>query len=213
MSQHPSRHALITGFGPFPGVPRNPSGLLATRIARDPRWRRLGWRIKGRAFPTDYARVAAEIADLAEKPPRFVLMLGVAARSKALRVEMVARNRSSLTARDVSGWRVKRRALEAGAAASRPGRHAGPALVQALRDGGVKAGISRDAGRYVCNASYWWMLGAMQRSTRVVFVHIPLPGMPGRRKRDSRKRDTRPDMAAMQRALSRLVLSELGRPA
>ncbi len=119
MSQHPSRHALITGFGPFPGVPRNPSGLLATRIARDPRWRRLGWRIKGRAFPTDYARVAAEIADLAEKPPRFVLMLGVAARSKALRVEMVARNRSSLTARDVSGRRVKRRALEA--APPRPG--------------------------------------------------------------------------------------------
>lgn len=207
MAHSASRRGLMTGFGPFPGVPRNPSGLLATRIARDPRWQRLGWRITGRAFPTDYARVAAEIADLAAKPPRFVLMLGVAARSQALRVEMVARNRSSLTARDVSGRRVKRRALEAGAAATRPGRHAGPALVRALRQGGVQAGISRDAGRYVCNASYWWMLGAMPRSTRVVFVHIPLPALPGQR-----KRDRRPGMAAMQQAVTRLVLSELGRP-
>lgn len=207
MAHSASRRGLMTGFGPFPGVPRNPSGLLATRIARDPRWQRLGWRITGRAFPTDYARVAAEIADLAAKPPRFVLMLGVAARSQALRVEMVARNRSSLTARDVSGRRVKRRALEAGAAATRPGRHAGPALVRALRQGGVQAGISRDAGRYVCNASYWWMLGAMPRSTRVVFVHIPLPALPGQW-----KRDRRPGMAAMQQAVTRLVLSELGRP-
>ena len=207
MAHAASRRGLMTGFGPFPGVPRNPSGLLATRIARDPRWQRLGWCITGRAFPTDYARVAAEIADLAAKPPRFVVMLGVAARSQALRVEMVARNRSSLTARDVSGRRVKRRALEAGAAATRPGRHAGPALARALRQGGVQAGISRDAGRYVCNASYWWMLGAMPRSTRVVFVHIPLPALPGRR-----KRDRRPGMAAMQQAVTRLVLSELGRP-
>lgn len=201
-----TRRALITGFGPFPGVPRNPSGVLALAIARSPRWKRLGWRLDGEMFPTDYRVVEGRIDDLAEHPPRFVVMLGVAARSKRLRVELVAQNRSSLTARDASGKAVKRRALEPGGPMLRHGRHGGMALVRDLRAGGVPARISRDTGRYVCNASYWWMLRAMPARTRVVFVHIPLPGRAGQR-----RVQPRPTMPAMERAITRLVLGEIGR--
>ena len=206
MTRERTMRALITGFGPFPGVPRNPSGVIARAVAASPRWRRLGWAIEGVVFPTDYRHVEARIADLGRKPPAFVLMLGVAARSRHLRIERVARNRVSMTARDVSGRKVRRRVLEPDASAIRIGRHAGVSLVRTLRGAGVPARMSQDAGRYVCNAGYWWMLGAMPRRTRVVFVHIPMPGRAG-----TRHREPRPALSAMIRAITALVQAEIGR--
>ncbi|MFY8112701.1 MAG: peptidase C15 [Rhabdaerophilum sp.] len=206
MNKEKPMRALVTGFGPFPGVKHNPSGVIAGAIARSGRWARLGWRVEGLAFPTDYRHVEVRIGALAEDPPAFVVMLGVAARSRQLRVEMVARNRVSATARDAAGRKVKRRVLEPGAETIRPGRHAGAALVRDLRMAGVPARRSFDAGRYVCNAGYWWMLDAMPRGTRVVFVHIPLPGRAGRR-----RREPRPGLPAMIRAVTALVQAEIGR--
>lgn len=197
---------LITGFGPFPGVKHNPSGVVAGAVGGAGRWARLGWRIEGFAFPTDYHHVEARIAALAEDPPAFIIMLGVAARSQRLRVEKIAQNRVSATARDAAGRKVRRRVLEPGAETVRPGRHAGAVLVRDLRQAGVPARTSLDAGRYVCNAAYWWMLGAMPRETRVVFVHIPLPGRPG-----LRKREARPTLPAMIRAITALVQAEIRR--
>ncbi|MCZ8182133.1 MAG: peptidase C15 [Beijerinckiaceae bacterium] len=201
-----ARHALVTGFGPFPGVRHNPSGMIALAIGGSGGWKRLGWRVEGLAFPTDYRHVEARIAALAEHPPAFVIMLGVAARSQRLRVEKIARNRVSATARDAAGRKVNRRVLEPGAETIRPGRHAGAALVRDLRRAGVPARTSLDAGRYVCNAAYWWMLGAMPRETRVVFVHIPLPGRAG-----WRRIEKRPTLTAMIRAITALVRAEIGR--
>ncbi|WP_284178610.1 peptidase C15 [Rhabdaerophilum sp. SD176] len=198
--------ALVTGFGPFPGVPHNPSGVIAEAVTRSGRWARLGWQVEGVPFPTDYRVVLGWIKAFASAPPAFVIMLGVAARSQRLRVEMVARNRVSATARDVSGRKVNRRLLEPGAETIRPGRHAGAALVRDLRRAGVPARTSLDAGRYVCNAAYWWMLGAMPRETRVVFVHIPLPGKAGQR-----RHEPRPTLPAMIRAITALVGAEIGR--
>ncbi|MCZ8188077.1 MAG: peptidase C15 [Beijerinckiaceae bacterium] len=206
MSRERARRALVTGFGPFPGVKHNPSGEIARALDGAGRWKRLGWRVEGLAFPTDYRHVEARIGAVAQEPPAFVVMLGVAARSQRLRVERVARNRVSATARDAAGRKVNRRVLEPGAGAIRPGRHAGPVLMRDLRQAGVPTGISHDAGRYVCNAAYWWMLGAMPRETRIVFVHIPLPGRPGQR-----RHETRPTLPAMIRAITALVQAEIGR--
>jgi pyroglutamyl-peptidase len=195
-------HALITGFGPFPGVPRNPSGMLAQRLAAAPRWQRLGWSLQGITFPTGYDSVTREIAGIGAKgtAPRFILMLGVAARARWLRVELRARNHVSATHRDASGARPAGFRLDASPDVIRKGRHPGVPLVDALRGGRVPARLSRDTGRYVCNAAYWTMLGRMGTGTEVVFVHIPMPRRPG-----IRKRDPRPSMLAMERALMPLV--------
>lgn len=194
---------LITGFGPFPGVPRNPSGVLAARIAANRCWIRLGVNTGALIWPTAYGLVSQSITQLAGNGPKLVFMLGVAARSNCIRIEMVARNRSSLTARDVSGRAVRQRILERGAPALRRGRHGGAALMRELRMAGLRARLSFDAGRYVCNASYWWMLGALPGATRVVFVHIPLPGKAG-----SRRTQPRPQPAAMEKAVLALVQAE-----
>lgn len=194
--------ALITGFGPFPGVPRNPSGVLMRRIAGSKRWKRLGWEMGGTLFPTGYAIVSRMIAEQAEAgpPPAFIVMLGVAARAKWLRVELRAKNRVSIHHRDASGKRPAVFQLQPSRAVTRFGRHPGAPLVTALRDRGVPARLSRDTGRYVCNAAYWHMLGAMPANTETVFIHIPMPGVAGRH-----KRDPRPSLPAMERAIATLI--------
>ncbi len=194
--------ALITGFGPFPGVPRNPSGVLMRRLASTPRWHRLGWNINGVLFPTGYSVVSRMIAEHAEagQRPAFVVMLGVAARTKWLRVELRAKNRVSIHHRDAAGNRPATFQLEHSPAVTRLGRHPGAFLVSTLRARQVPARLSRDTGRYVCNAAYWQMLGAMPSSTEIVFVHIPMPARAG-----ILKRDPRPTLAAMEHALVALV--------
>lgn len=198
---------LMTGFGPFPGVPVNPSETLARRVAGAKSWGRLGWQAEVRAFRTGYGIVNAAIDDLAAKPaPAFVVMLGVAARAKWVRVELRAKNRVSVTHRDATSARPASACLKPGAEATRFGRHRGPVLVQAVRQAGAPARLSRDTGRYVCNASYWWMLGAMPKATEVVFIHIPLPAKHG-----VRKRDPRPTMDAMTRAITAVVRELIAR--
>lgn len=201
------RTALITGFGPFPGVPRNPSEVLARRIAALRIWNRLGWHLRVHALTTGYGTVTEAIdKEAAHKPaPAFVVMLGVAARAKWLRIELRAKNRVSSIHRDATSARPAATLLEPGAETVRFGRHMGAPLVRTLRAAHVPARFSRDCGRYVCNAAYWRMLGAMPRKTEVVFVHIPLPSKAG-----ARKHDRRPGMAAMEHGLISLLRMMIG---
>lgn len=192
---------LITGFGPFPGVRINPSAALARLVGENRRWHRLGWQVSRHEFPTRYGVVAEEIARLAAGPaPDCVILLGVAARSKAMRIELLARNRVSRTLRDAGAGRPGSGIIAPGAMAIRPGRHAGKALVQVLRMAGAPAEASLSAGRYVCNFAYWHMLAAMPRETKVLFVHVPMPARAG-----ARKRDRRPSLARMAKALTALA--------
>jgi len=205
---HPEPTFLITGFGPFPGVPVNPSETLARRVAGVGSWARLGWRADTRAFRTGYGIVNAAIDDLvAAKPaPAFVVMLGVAARAKWARVELRAKNRVSVTHRDATSARPASASLMPGAETTRFGRHPGRVLVDALRKAQVPTRLSRDTGRYVCNAAYWRMLGAMPKATEAVFIHIPLPAKHG-----IRKRDPRPTMDAMTRGITSVVRAMIAR--
>lgn len=193
---------LITGFGPFPGVRINPSETLARRVAGFPTWQHLGWKAEVIAFPTGYDIVARRIDETAAKrpAPTFVVMLGVAARERELRVELRAKNRVSTTHRDATSAKPRSTCLTPGAETTRFGRHPGPAALRALNMAQVPARLSRDTGRYVCNAAYWRMLGVMPKETEVLFLHIPLPGKPG-----TRKRDRRPTMAEMAQGITAVV--------
>jgi len=53
-------------------------------------------------------------------------------------------------------------------------------LLGAVRARGFPAGLSRDAGRYLCNYAYWQALERARSGRPLVqFVHIP-PVRPGR---------------------------------
>jgi pyroglutamyl-peptidase len=66
---------------------------------------------------------------------------------------------------------------------------------------------SIDAGRYLCNASYYQGLTQARVGTTVLFVHVPMPSPPaGTRRRRGRRRPM-PDLTAMERGLSDIVLT------
>lgn len=170
----PRPRILITGFGRFPGVPVNPSAALAGMLARS---RRLGSvSTELLILPTSWEVARRFTDELEKRAPDIVLMIGIAARRRHICIERQAVNVTGGFP-DATRRRPVGRALEAGAPhAVSAAASLAPAL-HALREASVPARISRDAGRYICNAlafpAYRW---ASENDRRVVlFVHIPRP--------------------------------------
>jgi pyroglutamyl-peptidase len=168
---------LVTGFGRFPGAPTNPSGALAQGLARRRRPAFSGLALAAHVFPTSYAAVDRALPQLiAQHRPDAILMFGLAGRTRHLRIETQARNEKSLVFPDVDRVVPLTARILLRAPAAMRGRAAMMPLLAAARSARVKAALSRDAGRYLCNYIYWRTLEAAQhpRGPRlVVFVHVP----------------------------------------
>src|SRR5260370_595039 len=168
---------LITGFGPFPGAPFNPTGPLVRELARrrDPDLR--GIRRVAHVFSTSYAAVDRELpALLARERPDVLLMFGLAPRSRHVRIETRARNALSGAVPDVSGHLPAAGMIAAGARATLTLRTPVHRLVAAARAAGISAALSGDAGSYLCNYLCWRAGEAAHRKggpRLTVFVHVP----------------------------------------
>lgn len=166
---------LLTGFGPFPGAPENPTGPLVKALARA--FRKGPERISIHIFKTTYAAVDRDLPRLLTKHrPDVLLMFGLAANSRGLRVETRARNRIARVP-DASFVVPKSRVIEAGAPASLSIRAPKAALLRAARSCGVSARISVNAGDYLCNYLYWRALQAARNSSGprlAAFIHVPV---------------------------------------
>jgi pyroglutamyl-peptidase len=196
---------LVTGFGPFPGVMRNPTAALAPMVAG--RLKASGVDARALVLPTSYARGLPLLArELERLKPRAVLMLGLAAKSRFIRIEAFARIDASPTSPDAGGAMPQRVAGSAMPLASTAALE--PALA-AMRKAGLRARLSPSAGRYLCNASYAVVLAAMPREAPVLFVHIPWPrGWRGVRPA-STVAGWRPGMGALERALAQAAREAL----
>jgi pyroglutamyl-peptidase len=167
---------LVTGFGPFPGAPFNPTGPLVERLARLRRTALTDVTIIPHVFPTSYAAVDRELPQLiARHKPTALLMFGLAARTKLLRIETRARNALALLP-DVSGVSLCRNSIRPGG----PATLALPAPMQAVltsaRSACVPAMASHDAGRYLCNYLCWRAaeISLEDGGPRLAaFVHVP----------------------------------------
>ena len=168
---------LITGFGPFPGAPINPSAQLVARLARIRRPAISPHRLATHMFATSYAAVDRDLpALLARHRPQILIMFGLAARTKFVRIETLAHNRRSALHPDQDGAVAHSRMIEPRAPSFRKGRAPLARLLAAAIATGIDARLSRDAGRYICNYVYWRALeaAALPRGLEVVvFVHVP----------------------------------------
>jgi pyroglutamyl-peptidase len=162
------QHLLVTGFGPFPLMPRNPSAALARRVAASQRWRVLGIDVTCRILTTAYSALASELDPALGTAPDAVLMIGVAGRWRRIRVERRGTSRRSMLFPDVSGQTASK--PESAGPEQRQTRLAPTKALRALRQQALPSRVSRDAGRYLCNASYY---RALSRPVPVLFVHIP----------------------------------------
>jgi pyroglutamyl-peptidase len=162
---------LITGFGPFPGAPRNPTAALVAKLLRRRRPALADVTLVGHVFPTSYAAVDRELPKLLTHAPDAILMFGLAARRQRLSIETRARNAVSALFPDAARSSGHLASIVAGGpAALLFGPHTRK-LVAAARSRGVFAYLSRDAGRYVCNYLCW---RALEHGPKLaVFVHVP----------------------------------------
>src|SRR5262249_45768398 len=150
---------LITGFGPFPGAPFNPTAKLAERLAARRRPAFADVRRVAHVFQTSYAAVERELPALLKRVrPDVVLLFGVATRTKYLRIETRARNARSSLFPDAAGDRPGAATIDVGEPSTRAGRAPQRALLAAVRAQGLPVRLSRSAGRYLCNFAYWHAL-------------------------------------------------------
>src|SRR5262245_24363883 len=167
---------LITGFGPFPGMPENASALFAVKLAHLAARRFRGRRVVSHVLATEWEGAPRRLAELYRRErPKLALHFGVSERTTGFAVETMARNlRDPLPdatgARPFSPWIL------------REGPDALPCLlpsaeiVARLTSQGLPAYISEDAGAYLCNAVFYAALGYCRGTSakaRAGFVHIP----------------------------------------
>jgi pyroglutamyl-peptidase len=196
---------LITGFGPFPGAPFNPTQSLVPTLAKMRRPAFADVQRVGHVFATRYDAVDRELpALLRTHRPDVVLLWGLAARTPYLRIERHARNRRSSTLPDAGGALPSRRVIDTRAAAALTGRAPFIQALRAARSTRIPARLSRDAGRYLCNYVYWRAL-EQSAAPLVLFVHVPKVLRVPRRRGRSRKVTAREWVRAGEAVLRVLI--------
>lgn len=189
---------LVTGFGPFPGAPNNPSATLVRGLAGAfaRRLARLGVRLETRILDVVHATIAPDLARLeAELNPDAILHLGLAGRRRTVTVETRAANRNRLFSVDAARRLAGAMTLDpAGPPQRRASAPLAPLITALDRAAPTRASI--DAGAYVCNRTLWCSLERAPPGRPVVFVHIPRPRRPTARKGVD-PRPTRADLARM----------------
>lgn len=147
---------LLTGFEPFGPHAVNSSWEAAALLAGT------APDLAVERLPVDHALAEARLCALLDRlRPEVVLLSGLAP-SPFLRLEQLARKPGTFAGREGPD------ALE--------GDWPWEASLAALAEAGLPAQPWRDAGRYVCETSYWSALDHRRRRggpARVMFLHVP----------------------------------------
>ena len=209
------RTVLITGFGPFPGAPFNPSGPLAQKLARLRRPAFADMRLIPHVFATSYRSVDQDLPKLiSHHRPDAILMFGLATRSRHVRIETQARNALSAFP-DATGQTAATSTINHSQHSRLPIRAPRAALLRAARSCKIPARTSRDAGRYLCNYLYWRGLEAASQPRGpdiVVFIHIPNIRRAPVRSGGRRRRFSAGDLATTGEAILRVLIAALRSP-
>ena len=164
---------LLTGFGPFPGVPVNASGELVARLGPAARKAHPGLKVHTTTLPTvwllgpDHARAAIE-----RIRPDIVIHFGVSAQATGFVIERAGTNACAAIA-DAGGELPRLAVLDINGPDQRCTTLPVGAIVLALTARGLPATTSEDAGKYLCNAVLYRSLGLADGPAMTGFVHIP----------------------------------------
>lgn len=164
---------LVTGFEPFGVHAINPSQIIAETlngtIINDAE-------IIGIVLPVDFNRSVEEArAAIDQYHPDVVLSLGLAARSKVIKVEKIAVNLKRFP-RDDGTWSFPQRIQRNGPFVRVTTLDAG-GIAREMRQAGIPARQSFFAGMYICNSLFYGLLGDIKENNMtaaVGFIHVPL---------------------------------------
>ncbi|MTH97979.1 peptidase C15 [Roseibium sp. RKSG952] len=167
----PARTLLVTGFGPFPGAPVNPTAHLIRRLPVI-----LGKTIGSvsleyAVLPATWSGRQAVTRTLIDRvAPDAVVHFGVDGKRREINIETRAVNRAIRVRCDAEGAYSATACLGHPAEAPRLSTLSPARLLEAVRRTGAPVAMSKDAGNYLCNATLWDTLG---RGLPAVFVHVP----------------------------------------
>jgi pyroglutamyl-peptidase len=175
---------LLTGFGPFPGSPNNPSGQIARKLAATRRPAFADTKRIAHVFTTTYAAIDQQLpALILRHRPDAIVMFGLSARTKHVRIELQARNRLLTLFPDAAGFSPRKQTIRGSGPAFLRGRAPFARLLGAARSTGMATALSRNAGSYVCNYCYWRAVDGSvlpDLPKVIIFVHVPKTRSRGR---------------------------------
>jgi pyroglutamyl-peptidase len=174
----PPMQTLLTGFGPFGRVIRNPTEQLARCFAE---MDVPGQELTTCTLPVSFAHAAAimraqiEVGGRGGQPFDTLLMLGLATGSPYWRVERFGRNRDEAIT-DAANFTPPARIIVPEAPETLPVNIPVDALVDALTEAGLPAVASDSAGGYLCNHVLFTTLFYLRSAghpVRAGFLHVP----------------------------------------
>ena len=174
-----SPRMLVTGFGPFPGAPENPTDWLMARLAdKPPAGDGLG-AFHAEVLEVEYGRVGPRLSDLGTRhAPDIAIHFGLAAEASGFRLERIARN-SHAGARADNAGRLPPSARICAGPETLGSTLPLTAIAQELAAAGLPLEFSDDAGGYLCNTVF--VLSRFHaveglKPAMSGFVHVPLLG-------------------------------------
>jgi len=180
LSSHDLR-ILLTGFKPYDNMPVNPTEQLMARspgsLADIP-----GITLHPIVLDTDYQRSEGQFAAaLDDFRPDIVLSFGLSRRIDAIKLERIAVNVDDAPLVDTGGKLRRGQKIAEDGPVGYWTTLPIDAILHALQDAGIPAGISNHAGAYVCNHLLYFGLHTITTRglpTRMGFIHVPpLPEM------------------------------------
>lgn len=165
---------LLAGFSAFPGAPENPAEALVrsfegVRTAA-------GEAIATLVLPVEWEGTWPKLAAAIEaRRPRAVLLVGLNARAGEVRIELTARNVRELGREDAAGEFPSGPFVTEGTE-TLEARLPLAETMAGLRREGVGFALSRDAGRYLCNDTFYRLCRNADRLGIGAhgLMHIPL---------------------------------------
>jgi pyroglutamyl-peptidase len=205
-----ARTILVTGFEPFGGETVNASWEAAKTLEG---WAHDDFAAVVRLMPCAYeSSIRTLIHAIEAARPSALLMTGQAARRAAVSVERFARNLNDAARPDNEGVLRKAARISEGAPARLEATAPAGAIARAMREAGIPARLSTDAGGFVCNHLYFGALAHLSRkgsAIPAVFVH--LPATPGQTPPGASAKRMSPERAAEALRIAAAVLMDLSK--
>ena len=168
-----ARPILLTGFEPFAGASRNPSGEVARWIGEDMPG------VVAAVLPVVFDAAGEQVAELiARHRPLAWIGLGLHERAAAITLERQAVNRDDARLADNAGDERRDVPIDPGGPDVYRSTLPLAEMAAAVGEAGVPWVYSESAGRFVCNHTFYRAAAAVRRlklTTRAGFVHVPWP--------------------------------------
>jgi pyroglutamyl-peptidase len=163
---------LLTGFDPFDGAAINPSWEAVRQLDG---WSGQGFRVVARELPCVFGRAAeALLAAVDEVRPDVVIAVGQAGGRPEISIERIAINVDDARIPCNAGLQPVDVPIVADGPAAYFTTLPIKAMAAAIRERGIRAGVSQTAGTFVCNHVFYALMHQLRGlPVKAGFIHVP----------------------------------------